>query len=121
MQARRTKAYLAIMSRGDPIKLDEEELQKVAAGANAGELIVVKQGVINPSYLVCIENDKDRLEAFRRETQYGLGQGEIANRRGIKPLGHIYSEGGHIAKALEESTKRIEASMPKQLEAPENQ
>jgi len=109
------------MSKGDPVKLDEEELQKVLEGANAGELIVLKQGVINPSYLVSIEKDKDRLQAWSHETGYGHGQGERAYARGIKPLGTIYSEGSHIGKLIADSTKRLEKDLPKQIEAPKHE
>ncbi len=118
IKVRRTKAYIVQMSKGDPIQIDEEELQKVIEGANAGELIVVKQGVINPSYMVDIRPDKERLRQWSRDCSYGLTQGEEANRIGIIPLRHIYSEGGTIGKMLKDSTKRLEASMPKQLSEP---
>lgn len=115
MTVRRTKAYLVTMSKGDPIKIDEEEIQKVLEGANAGELIVVKQGVINPSYMINILADRDRIETWRREMHYGQGQGDAIKERGLTELGHIYIAGTPIAEAIEASIKGLEASMPKQL------
>lgn len=102
----RTKAFKAILSRGDGIQIDEEELDAVVEGMNTGKVIIVKRGVINPSYLVSIERDKDRMEAFNRECNAtfrepnGKTQGEIAYERGIKPLESIFGQ-TKVGKAIE--------------------
>ena len=45
--------YQIEMSRGPSIKIDEEDLAKIKA--NIGEsLISVKQGIINPSFMISI-------------------------------------------------------------------
>lgn len=45
--------YEAIMSKGDKIKIDEEDLQKLQENIKA-PFIRVKQAIINPSFLVMI-------------------------------------------------------------------
>lgn len=45
--------YQIEMSKGPPIKIDEEDLAKIKA--NIGEsLIAIKQGIINPSFMISI-------------------------------------------------------------------
>jgi len=39
------------------IKIDEDEINKILAGINTGQVVVLKQGVFNPSYFVSIEED----------------------------------------------------------------
>ena len=48
------------------IKIDEDEVNKILAGINTGQVVVLRQGVFNPSYFVSIEEDiyqkrEDRL------------------------------------------------------------
>ena len=45
--------YKIVMSKGEEIKIDEEDLVKIKA--NIGEsLIQIKQGIINPSFMIAI-------------------------------------------------------------------
>lgn len=111
---RRTKAYLVIMSNKDPIRIDEEELQKIVEGSARGGLVVVKQGVVNPSYIVDIQLDKERMREWHDRCQYGFGQGEEASRLGIEPLSHIYTQGAPLAVLLEKKQVELEALLPKQ-------
>jgi len=112
-EVRRTKAYLVVMSNKDPIKIDEEELQKVVEGSAGGAgLIVCKKGVINPSYIVDIQLDKERMREWNDRCQYGHGQGEEYNRKGIEPLTRIYSEGSPIAVLLEKKQVELERLLP---------
>lgn len=48
------------MSKGQNIKIDEEDLQKIKANLSAS-LITVKQAIINPSFLISITplNEED--------------------------------------------------------------
>lgn len=113
IQPRRTKAYLVVMSNKDPIKIDEEELYKVVEASAGGGLVVVKQGVINPSFIVDIQLDKERMREWNERCQYGFGQGEEYNRKGIEPLSRIYSQGSHISVLLDKKQKELEATLPK--------
>lgn len=45
--------YEVIMSKGEKIKIDEEDLVKIKENLSAN-LIRVKQGIINPSFMVMI-------------------------------------------------------------------
>lgn len=102
----RTKAYKVIMSQGDPIKIDEEEVDKVINGCAQGNLIVVNQGMINPSYLISVVADGERIMDWERTLKYGQGQGEENRRRGIRSLANIF-EGSAIGKQLEEGKKKL--------------
>lgn len=116
---RRTKAYKVVLSKGEPIQIDEEEVLKVIESANKGEIAVVKRGVINPSYMVSIEEDKERVGQWLKETGYGDGQGEQIRQRGIKGLKPIFSESHPLYGALKESmaknAKQIGITQKKQL------
>ena len=77
------------MSRGDDLKLDPDEIDIVMQGAAQGKLIRVKQGLINPSYLVTIIEDKERREKWLEDTKYD----NAAKRgEGMKSLQDIFKE-----------------------------
>lgn len=97
----RTKAFRVTMSKGDPIKIDEDEIDGVVEGMNNGSVIIVKRGIINPSYLVSIDPDGERIQEWNRDCQrsYG-GQGELARKNGIKSLDSIFGK-TKIGKAIE--------------------
>lgn len=120
IKVHRTKAFKVVMSRGDAIQIDEDEVDLVVEGMNTGQAIIVKRGVINPSYLVSIEQDKDRIEAFRRDCQAtyvednGKTQGLIAYEKGIEPLESIFGK-TKIGLALEEKHKKMLGTGAKQL------
>ena len=50
--------YLIQMSRGENIKIDEEDLAKVKANIKA-PLVQIKQAIINPSFMVAIVPTKE--------------------------------------------------------------
>lgn len=54
--------YKVIMSTGEPIEIDAEEIEKVLNAANRKALVMCKQGLINPSHLVSIVPGKDPYE-----------------------------------------------------------
>lgn len=78
------------MSRGDDIQLDPEEVKLVTSAAEQGQLVRVKRGLINPSFLISIIEDKSRDMRYT--------SGPISERRalGMTPLKDIFS----AAKAL---------------------
>ncbi len=45
--------YLINMSKGDAIKIDEQDLTKIKANISE-KLIAVKQAIINPSFMISI-------------------------------------------------------------------
>ncbi|MFA6314950.1 MAG: hypothetical protein WC648_01090 [Candidatus Paceibacterota bacterium] len=62
-----TNFYLIQMSRGIPIPIDAEELQKVLQGIQTKSPVIVKQGIFNPSFFVSIIEDSDRKQGWNRE------------------------------------------------------
>lgn len=78
------RAFKAVMSKGDDVRLDPEEVPFVMAAYAAGKGAHVKQGFVNPSYLVSIVEDKERRIAFIEDTKYddkrrGLGMEPLKN------------------------------------------
>lgn len=56
------KAYKLMLSNGVQIKADEDELDKVKEAIKTGSWGKVRQGMFNPSFLISIVEDTDRLE-----------------------------------------------------------
>lgn len=80
-------AYKAVMSTGSDIPLDPDELEVVMRGAAQGALIRIKQGVINPSFLVSITEDKERRDKFLDDTKHEPGKRAL----GMQSLKDIFS------------------------------
>lgn len=85
-----TKAYKVIMSRGEDIPIDPSEVQVVQIGASQGKLIRVRQGLINPSYLVSIVEDKERKQRWLEDTKYS--QEKKRRLLGMESLTDIFSD-----------------------------
>lgn len=43
------------------ITIREEELKSVLEGINSGSIVIVREGIFNPSYFVGIIEDKERM------------------------------------------------------------
>lgn len=93
----RKKAYLVNVSKGDAIQIDEEEVQKVIQGVAQGQVVVVKTGIINPSYFVSIVEDKKRVGEWWNNTKYD----EEARLKGIPPLKTIFTHATGLKGKLE--------------------
>lgn len=83
-----TRGFLAVMSKGDDIRVDQDEIEAVVANAAAGRFIKVRGGIINPSYLVGIQEDKKRREIFLEDTKYDQGKRGL----GMRPLKDIFAK-----------------------------
>jgi len=55
----RFKIILSNCKQG--ITIREEELKSVLAGINSGSIVIVKEGIFNPSYFVGIVEDRERM------------------------------------------------------------
>jgi len=67
--------YKIIMSRGEAIKIDEEDLRKLTD--NIGEKLVrLKQGIINPSFMISIvpTDEEDVLKIPIIDTTSGVAK-----------------------------------------------
>lgn len=119
IRIRRTRAYKVVMSTGEPVQIEQEEVQKVIAGALGKGLILVKRGMINPAYIVTVVEDGERVRAWNTEGSYnaveadGMTQGEKARMRGMKPLACIFEGevGERIRKGAIESAKALGLEM----------
>lgn len=80
------RGFKAVMSTGDDVQIEQDEIDTVIAAAAAGRLIRVRQGIINPSYLVSITEDK------RRELRYTPGFRSEQQCLGLAPLKDIFSK-----------------------------
>ena len=102
---KRTRAFKVIMSSGNPIKIDEEELEKVKLGINTGKPVIVKQGLINPNFLVEIVSDEERVNEWVEITKHNFGyEDEIKN--GIVPLKNLMGISG--VKEISNEQKKLE-------------
>lgn len=107
---RRTKAYLVYTSAmKEPVKIDEEELDKIAeASKRMGALVFLKKGVVNTSHIVSIVPDGSRIGEWLNQCEYGAGRGEMYRLEGIKPLRHMYGACSQIGVIIDAKTKEIE-------------
>lgn len=58
--------YIVNMSKGQNIKIDEEDLVKIEQNLSA-PLIRVKQAIINPSFMVSITPSEDEEDLIKRK------------------------------------------------------
>lgn len=61
------KGFKLILSTKDVVLVDESEIQRVMEGIQNGGIIKLKQGLVNPSYIVTLVEDEDRVKKFREE------------------------------------------------------
>jgi hypothetical protein len=85
-----TRGFKAVMSKGDDVRLDPDEVAVVMHAAETGQNVRVKQGLINPSYLVSIVEDRERRIAFIEDTRHddkrrGLGMEPLKNLLEARP------------------------------------
>jgi len=96
----RKRAFKIIMSRGNPLQIDEDELPKLKQAIQTGQPAVFRQGIINPSFYVSVIEDNERLKQLGSVETLLTGetneQGEqIATTRIIKeiaPLRDIFKD-----------------------------
>lgn len=93
----RTKAYKIQLSRGADIQVDQEEVEKVINGMTSGALIALKQGIVNPSYIVAVVEDGERVKMWMEDTKYDSDE----RKEGMQSIGNIF-ENSPIGKLLEE-------------------
>ena len=102
-----TKAYIVEISTKTEIRIDQDELDKVASGINLGKQIIVRNGIINPSFFASIRLDNNRMEDWYRLCGYGDENGKKARDDGMRPLKNIFegTELGEMMKKVEAKKK----------------
>ncbi len=93
------KAYKIIMSKGDPIKIEVDELDKVIQGIKTGQPVIIRQGIFNPSFYVSIIEDSARVKDIRmqnfeiaktNERNKGISGSRIWPMLKMEPLKNIF-------------------------------
>jgi hypothetical protein len=86
------------MSHGQDIKVDPDEVDKVFQAMATNNFVKVRQGGINPSFLVSFVEDRTRIEAALKEISdietYNRYLNEGENKRvyrGMEKLRDIFS------------------------------
>jgi len=85
--------YLVELSTKRTIQIDEEELQIVIKAIQSGQQALLKQGMFNPSFYVCIVKDEKRIFEIiedNNRNRFNIGQG-TAKPRQLKPLEDIFA------------------------------
>ena len=77
--------YEIIMSKGQTIKIDEEDLQKIQENIKA-PLVKVKQGIINPSFMVSIIPTNEADTKIKNIIEVKDGRARITGTKEVKVL-----------------------------------
>lgn len=56
--------FKIVMSRGDDLRIDSDELPKVLEAISSGTPAMVRSGIFNPSFYVSIIRDAERMKAY---------------------------------------------------------
>jgi hypothetical protein len=83
-----TKAYIAKMSGNDmSIMIDQDEIEKVIDAINKKQVVVIRQGLINPSFIIGIMLDHKRVREWIEDIARGDEQKRL---NGITPIQNIF-------------------------------
>lgn len=63
----RSMRYEVVLSTKERIECEPDELQRVIAGIKAGSMIKLKQGLVNPSFIVTIVRNETHANQIHRE------------------------------------------------------
>lgn len=94
------KCFKIILSTKTEVKCDKDEIKRVIAGIKDGGIIKLKQGLINPSFIVAVVEDEERRLKFveqindienhnRQDNEYHGGRNQRQLPSGMKPLKNI--------------------------------
>lgn len=115
----RTKCYKVVLSTKVEVRCDQSELHRVVHGIKTSQIIKLKQGLINPSFIVAVLSDEERRLKFvdevhsieqhnSQDREYHGGNGQRRLPSGMKSLRDIFA--GTPLKALPPSDVK---SLPK--------
>ncbi len=85
------RPYKIVMSKGDSIQIDSDEIDKVIRGLQEGGIVVTRSGVFNPSFYISIVKDTKRWNEFIEDIKYEDNKVEL-RKAGCKRLNNIFSE-----------------------------
>lgn len=90
----RPQAYKIIVSSGPAIRIDYEEVSRVLTGISDGKVVMLKQGILNPSFFVSIVEDTERIKEYFDEVdrkKHFIREG-IEKTPEFKKLKNIFEE-----------------------------
>lgn len=85
------KPYKIIMSRGDDIQIDSDEIQDVLKAISTKSPAIVRNGIINTSFYVSIVKDKKRFTEFLEQIKYEDNRKEL-RISGVPKLKPMFDE-----------------------------
>lgn len=98
-------AFIVKMSNKVDIQIDQDEVEKVARGIMLGQPIIVRQGIVNPSFYSAIIEDKDRISVAVQEMRYVEQYNKYNEKKkvwsGMKSLRDIFEEVPELKKLTE--------------------
>lgn len=100
MLLEREKCFKVILSTKTEVRCDKSEIQRVIEGITNGGIIKLKQGLINPSFIVAVVEDEQRRISFvedvnsivqhnTQDREYHGGKNQRQLPSGLKPLKDI--------------------------------
>ena len=103
-----TYGLKVILSTKAEVQIEPSEVPKVMEAIASGGVVKVKQGIINPSYVVAVVEDEQRRQIFLDETRYDNEK----RGRGMKPLKDILDETLLLSNGNQNGTKAIQSGGP---------
>lgn len=76
------KAFKVVLSSKDEVKCDADEIKALVEGISTGNIIKLRRGLVNPSFLVAVLEDEDRRVSFQREIDDVIRHNEHAREYG---------------------------------------
>ncbi len=106
--------FKVILSTKTEVKCDKDEIKKVIEGIKDGGIIRLRQGLINPSFIVAVVSDEERRLKFveevnsiqdhnRQDSEYHGGRNQRRLPSGMKPIKDILA--GVQLKALPQGSE----------------
>lgn len=90
------KTYVVELSTKSTIRLDPDELPNLLEGMRKGVPVMLKQGLVNPSYIVTVREDVERYAKFLEDTKYP--QDLPRRAKGMEPLTNIFKDVPKLAQ-----------------------
>jgi len=102
------KHYKVYLSSGEPVTIDEDDLIKIEQNLSTGNLIRLKKGIINPSFVVLIipTRKEEDIEEENRVTE-----GYIDEKTGKYILTKDKKDGSALKDEFSKETKAIANKM----------
>lgn len=93
------KSYVVELSTKTTVRIDPDELPNLLEGMRRGVPVMLKQGLVNPSYVVAVREDAERFAKFIEDTKYP--QDAARRSRGMEPLANIFKDTPLIARSAD--------------------